>query len=260
MLLKDQIALITGGGRGIGRAIALRFAAEGASVLVTARTTAEIASVASEIRGSGGRAEAVAGDISLPGDCERIVATARKQFGRVNLLVNNAGIYGPVAPAQDVTLEQWNQVLAINLTGAFLLSRLVLPEMCARGSGAVLNISSVAAKVPYGLNAPYAVSKAGLLALTRTLAAETARSGVRVNAICPGPVPETLMSQELGQSLSQRFGVDPDVMFKQFLEGILQGRPQTADEIAAAAVFLCSRESSAITGQSMSVDGGMSFS
>jgi NAD(P)-dependent dehydrogenase (short-subunit alcohol dehydrogenase family) len=259
MLLKDQIAIITGGGRGIGRAIALRFAAEGASTLVTARTAAEIASVAGEIRGSGGRAGAVAGDISLPGDCERIVAAARNQFGRVDILVNNAGIYGPVVPVQDVTPEQWNQVMAINLTGVFLLSRLVLPGMCARGSGAVLNISSVAAKVPYGLNAPYAVSKAGLLALTRTLAAETARSGVRVNAICPGPVPETLMSKELGQALAERVGMDRDEMFRQFMEGILQGRPQTADEIAAAAVFLCSREASAITGQSLNVDGGMSF-
>ena len=260
MLLKDQIAIITGGGRGIGRAIALRFAAEGASVLVTARTATEIASVADEIRRSGGRAEAVAGDVSLPGDCDRVVAAARKSFGRVDILVNNAGIYGPVAPVQEVTPEQWNQVLAINLTGAFLLSRLVLPEMCARGSGAILNISSVSAKAAFPMGSPYAVSKAGLLALTRSLAAETARSGVRVNAICPGPVPETKLSQELGQALSQRFGIDPGEMFKKFLEGILQGRPQTADEVAAAAVFLCSAQSSAITGQSLNVDGGMVFS
>lgn len=259
MQLKGQVALITGGGRGIGRAIALRFAAEGAAVMVTARTGAEVESVATEIRKAGGRAQSVAADVSHSEEGEKIVAAARHHFARVDILVNNAGVFGPVRPAVEITPAEWNDVLAINLSGAFFLSRLVLPEMCARGSGAILNISSVAAKAAFGMNSPYASSKAGLLALTRSLAAETARSGVRVNAICPGPVPETRMSQELGQALAERAGMDRDEMFRQFLEGILQGRAQTADEIAAAAVFLCSREASAITGQSLNVDGGMSF-
>ena len=259
MQLKDQVAVITGGGRGIGRAIARRFAAEGAAVLVTARTAAEVESVAAEIRQAGGRAQAFAADVARPEECEQIAVTARRHFGQVDILVNNAGIFGPVRPATEITPEEWNQVIAINLSGAFFLSRLVLPEMCARGSGIILNISSVSAKAALGLNAPYATSKAGMLALTRSLAAETARNGVRVNAICPGPVPETRMSQELGQALAERTGIDPHEMFRQFVEGILQGRPQTADEIAAAALFLCSRESSAITGQSLHVDGGMCY-
>src|ERR1700693_5099833 len=160
MPLKDQVAVITGGGRGIGRAIARRFAAEGAAVLVTARTASEIELVANEIRQAGGQAQSFAADVSRPEDCEKIVAAARRHFGRVDILVNNAGIFGPVRPAVEITPEEWNDVLAINLSGAFFLSRLVLPEMCARGSGVVLNISSVAAKAAFGMNAPYATSKA----------------------------------------------------------------------------------------------------
>ena len=259
MALKDQIALITGAGRGIGRAIARRFGAEGAALLLTARTAKEIASVAQEIQQAGGRAECLAADVARQDECQRIVAAATRLFGRVDILVNNAGMFGPVRPAQEITPQEWNEVLAVNLSSAFYLSQLVLPEMCARNSGAILNISSVAAKGAFGLNVPYASSKAGLLGLTRSLAAETARNGVRVNAICPGPVTETRMSKELGEALAERAGVDPSEMFRQFLQGILQGRAQTADEIAAAAVFLCSQEASAITGQSINVDGGMSF-
>jgi NAD(P)-dependent dehydrogenase (short-subunit alcohol dehydrogenase family) len=259
MQLKGLVAVVTGSGRGIGRAIARRFAAEGAAVLVTARTAAEIESVADEIRRAGGRAEFFAADVARPDQCEEIAATARRHFGKVDILVNNAGIFGPVRPATEITPAEWNEVLAINLSSAFYLSRLVLAEMCARGSGIVLNISSVSAKMALGFNAAYATSKAGMLALTRSLAAETARNGVRVNAICPGPVPETRMSQELGQALAERTGMDRDEMFRHFVEGILQGRPQTSDDIAAAALFLCSREASAITGQSLNVDGGMVF-
>jgi 2-hydroxycyclohexanecarboxyl-CoA dehydrogenase len=131
--------------------------------------------------------------------------------------------------------------------------------MYERGSGAILNVSSVAARAAFQLNAPYAASKAGLLGLTRTLAAESARKGVRVNALCPGPVPETKMSQELGRQLAEYFQADGEKLFKQMLQGILQGRPQTAEEIASAALFLVCDQSSAITGQTLSVDGGMTF-
>jgi len=244
MLLKDRVAIITGGGRGIGRGIALRFAQEGADVVVAARSEDEIRGVAAEIE---------------KGGCERIVQAARDKFGAVDILVNAAGIYGPVKPVEQISASEWDAVMAANLRGPFLLSRLVLPEMYKRGSGSILNITSAAGKVPFSLNSPYASSKAGLSGLTRTLAAEAARKGVRVNALSPGPVPETRMSQELGRELAEYFHGDPDQMFKQFLEGILQGRPQTAGEIAAAAVFLVSDEANAITGQTLNVDGGMAF-
>jgi NAD(P)-dependent dehydrogenase (short-subunit alcohol dehydrogenase family) len=259
MLLKEKVAIVTGGGRGIGRAIARRFAAEGAAVVVTARSEAEIASVAAEIKKAGGRATPVKADVSQEADAERIVQAARGAFGAIHILVNNAGIYGPVLPAEKITPEEWDEVIAVNLRGPFLLSCLVLPEMYARGSGAILNITSIAAKAAFSLNSPYSASKAGLMGLTRTLAAEGARKGVRVNAISPGPVPETKMLQELGQNLANYFQVDSEQLFKGMLEGILQGRPQTAEEIAAAALFLVSDGASAITGQTLNVDGGMAF-
>jgi len=258
-LLRDRVAIITGGGRGIGRAIARRFAAEGAAIVVAARTGNEIQGVTGEIQAAGGKAVAVVADVSGEEDCEKIVRAGRQRFGAIHILVNNGGIYGPVEPVEKVTLHEWEEVMAVNLRGPFLLSRLVLPEMYKRGSGAILNIASVAAKIAFPMNSPYAASKAGLIGLTRTLAAEAARKGVRVNALSPGPVPETKMSQDLGRSLAESSGGESEKLLKQMLEGILQGRPQTAEEIAAAAVFLVSDESSAITGQTLNVDGGMAF-
>jgi NAD(P)-dependent dehydrogenase (short-subunit alcohol dehydrogenase family) len=259
MLLKGQVALVTGGGRGIGRAIAQKFAAEGASVVVTARTEKEIQQVAIEIQDSGARAAALAADVSRESECEKIVSAARKAFGAVHILVNNAGIYGPVQPVEKISALRWDEVMAVNLRAPFLLSRLVLPEMYERGSGSILNITSIAAKAAFQLNSPYAASKAGLIGLTRTLAAEAARKGVRVNALSPGPVPETKMSQELGRSLAEYFQTDETALSQHMADGILQGRPQTAEEIASAALFLVSDQSSAITGQILNVDGGMVF-
>jgi len=259
MLLKGQRAIITGGGRGIGRAIALRFAEEGASVLVTARTASEVDAVADEIRSAGGRAAALAADVSQAAGCEKIYRAAVDAFGAVDILVNNAGIFGTVQLAQNISPEEWDAVMAANLRSAFLLSRLVVPGMLERARGVILNIASVAAKMAFGFNAPYAASKAGVVALTRTLAAETSGRGLRVNAICPGPVPETRMSREIGEGLARIFGRDPSAILEGALKGVLQGRGQAASEIAAAAVFLCSEQASAITGQALNVDGGMAF-
>jgi 3-oxoacyl-[acyl-carrier protein] reductase len=259
VLLKNKVAIVTGGGRGIGRAIAKKFAAEGACVVVSARSEGEIREVASEIRSMGGKAEAVTVDVSREADCERIVETARQSFGAIHILVNNAGVYGPVQPVEKISPSAWDEVIAVNLRGPFLLSRLVLPEMYKQGDGVILNITSIAAKAAFQLNSPYAASKAGLIGLTHTLAAEAARKGVRVNAISPGPVPETKMSQELGQKLAEYLQADNQKLFQGMLECILQGRPQTAEEIAAAALFLVSHQASAITGQTLNVDGGMAF-
>ena len=259
MLLKGQVAVVTGGGRGIGRAIAQRFAGEGASVVVAARTVEEIEGVAAEINAAGGKAAAVQADVSREEDCQRIVAMAREKFGPVHILVNNAGDYGPVKPVEEISPAEWDQVIAVHLRGAFLLTRLVLPEMYQRGSGVILNVSSLSAKSAFQWGSPYAAAKAGLLGLTRVTAAEAARKGVRVNAICPGPVTETRMSKELGRVLSERMHVSNEQQLTGFLEGILQGRGQTTDEIAAAALFLVSDQASAITGQALNVDGGAAF-
>lgn len=259
MLLGGQVAVVTGAGRGIGRAIARRFAAEGAAVLVTARTAEEVDRVAAEIRQAGGRSEGVTADVSREQDCERIVRTARTRLGAIHILVNNAGIYGPVKEGQEVSPVEWDEVQAINLRGPFLLSRLVLPEMYQRGSGVILNISSVSGKTSHAFGAPYMASKAGLLGLTRALAAEGARRGVRVNAICPGPVKDTGMAQQLGPLFGEKLGVSPEQQWEDLMQRILQGRGQTPDEIAAAALFLASDQATAITGQAFNVDGGMAF-
>src|SRR5579864_2918443 len=259
MLLKDQVALITGSGRGIGRAIAQLFAAEGASVFLTARTGAELTATSKEISSQGGRAHYALADLADETDCTRIVADARTKFGKIDILVNNAGHYGPVVPVEDYPLAEFDNVIAVHLRAAFLLSQLVLPDMYARGSGVILNISSLSAKSAFAWGSAYAAAKAGMLGLTRVTAAEAARKGIRVNAICPGPVTETVMSQELGAVLAKKLGISPKEQLEGFLNSLLQGRAQTADEIARAALFLCSEQSSAITGQAINVDGGAAF-
>lgn len=259
MLLNEKVAVITGGGRGIGRAMALKFAGEGAALVVAARTKSEIEAVVEEVRKAGGRAAAVPADVADETQCARLIHETTSQFGRVDILVNNAGEYGPVKPVEEITPDEWDRVVAVHLRGCYLLTRLVLPGMYARGSGVILNISSLSAKSAFGWGSPYAAAKAGMLGMTRVVAAEAARKGVRVNAICPGPVTETKMSKDLGQTLAERLGVSKEEQLQGFLNTILQGRGQTAAEIAAAALFLCSDAASAITGQSLNVDGGAAF-
>lgn len=259
MLLKNEVALITGSGRGIGRAIAALFAREGASVFLSARTEAELASTASEIAKAGGQVAYTTGDLASEADCRRMAAKAGETFGRVDILVNNGGHYGPVAPVEEYPLAEFDKVVAVHLRAAFLLSQLVLPGMYERKHGVILNISSISAKAAFSWGSAYAAAKAGLLGLTRYNAAEAARKNVRVNAICPGPVTETVMSKELGAELAHKLNVSPEAQLEGFLNSILQGRGQTADEIAQAALFLCSDKASAITGQAVNVDGGAVF-
>ena len=181
MLLQNQVALITGSGRGIGRAIARRFAEQGALIFLTARTQLQLSSTAEEIGALQASADTqprvgfLAGDLAREQDCERIAAAARDQFGRIDILVNNAGHYGPVVPVEDYPIKEFDKVIAVHLRAAFLLSRLVLPEMYSRGSGTILNISSLSAKSAFAWGSAYAAAKAGILGLTRVTAAEAAR-------------------------------------------------------------------------------------
>jgi len=259
MLLKDQVALITGSGRGIGRAIAQLFAKEGAAVFLTARTESQLTEAAAKISASGGRAAFFAGDLANESDCRSAFAKAVAAFGHVDILVNNGGHYGPVVPVEEYPMEEFDRVLAVHLRAAFLLSQLTLPGMYQRRHGVIINISSISAKAAFSWGSAYAAAKAGLLGLTRYNAAEAARKGVRVNAICPGPVTETEMSKDLGTVLAQKLNIDKEQQLAGFLESILQGRGQTAQEIAEAALFLCSEKASAITGQAINVDGGAVF-
>lgn len=259
MLLNGKVAIVTGGGRGIGRAIARRFAADGAALVVAARSENEIKQVVAEIQGAGGKAAAVQADLAREADCKKIVDAARAAFGVVHILVNNAAIYGPIRPIEKFPMRDWDEVMAVNLRAPMLLTQLVLPEMYERKAGAILNISTAGAKAAFGLSAAYTSSKAGLIGLTRVAAAEAARQGVRVNAICPGPVTETKMSKDLTREFAAHFQSGGDEMLKQMMQSVLQGRPQTVEEIASAALFLVSDQASAITGQTLNVDGGLAF-
>jgi 3-hydroxybutyrate dehydrogenase len=259
MFLENQVALITGSGRGIGRAIARLFAIEGAAVFLTARTEKELEATAAEIAKDGGRTAFATANLAQETGCKRVVDAARKKFGKIDILVNNAGHYGPVVPVEEYPLAEFDKVIAVHLRAAFLLSKLVLPGMYAQESGVILNISSLSAKAAFSWGSAYAAAKAGMLGLTRVTAAEAARKGVRVNALCPGPVTETQMSKELGAMLAEKMGVSAEAQLGGFLNSLLQGRAQTVDEIARAALFLCSNQSSAITGQSINVDGGAAF-
>jgi 3-hydroxybutyrate dehydrogenase len=259
MQLTEQVALITGAGRGIGRAIARLFAEEGASVFLAARTKDELVATAKEILAAGGTVAFAPADVSREEDCRRIVASARSTLGPISILVNNAGHYGPVLPVEEYPLAEFDKVIAVHLRSAFLLSQLVLPAMYEKAAGVILNISSLSAKSAFPWGSAYAAAKAGMLGLTRVTAAEAARKGVRVNAICPGPVTETNMSKDLGAILAKKMGVSSAEQLAGFLQSILQGRGQTVEEIARAALFLCSNASSAVTGQSFNVDGGAAF-
>ena len=259
MRLKDRVVLITGG-RGIGRAIAERFAAEGATVYLTARTEKELEETVTAITEAGGKAAYMAADIATEEAVESVVSAARKEFGRVDILVNNAGILGPVKPLTAITAEEWDRVLAVNLRSAFLLTRSVMPGMMERKSGNILNISTIAAKTAYPMTVTYAVSKAGMLALTRTTAAEGGPVGVRANTLCPGPVEGGDMWLELGDAIEKVAGLPSDKFRAQAYDGLLLKRPVSLEEVAATAAFLCSDEAAGITGQAVNVDAGQVYS
>ncbi|MBI2955984.1 MAG: SDR family oxidoreductase [Acidobacteria bacterium] len=259
MKLKNQIALITGGGRGIGRAIAERFAREGAAVMLTSRTEAELRAAVAAIEKAGGNAGYLAGDLREEAFIPRLVGETREHWGEIDILGINAGIYGPMKPVTELSSAEWDDVMSVNLRAPFLLTRAVLPGMVRRRRGVVLNISTISAKLAFPLGAAYAAAKAGLLGLTRVAAAEVGRYGVRVNALCPGPVQGTQMWEEVGAGLQKAYNLTEAQLAEETNAAILQGRPQQPEEVAAAALFLCSDDSSAITGQAVNVDGGEAF-
>lgn len=259
MKLKDRVAIITGAGRGIGLGIAIRFAAEGAAVLITSRTVRQLEETASAIREAGGRVAYEVADVSQEADVTRVVKSADKHFGPLDILVNNAGIFGPVRALHELAPAEWDEVISTNLRSAYLMIRAVLPGMLERQRGVILNLASVSGKIAEPWSGPYAASKAGMIALTRAVAAETARAGIRVNALCPGPVRGTAMWHEVGRDLAQKMGITVEELGQQTRAAILQGRPQEVKEVAAAALFLCSDEASAITAQALNVDGGVAF-
>jgi NAD(P)-dependent dehydrogenase (short-subunit alcohol dehydrogenase family) len=255
MKLKGKVAIVTGGGRGIGREIALLLSREGASVLVAGSTPEPLEKVASEINESGARAVAFATDVADEASVERMVTEALREFNQIDILVNNAGIIGPTAPVTGVNREEWDRVLAVNLTGAFLCARHALPSMIERRCGRVINITSIAGLIGYPLRSPYAVSKWGMIGLTRTLALEVGQYDITVNAIAPGPVRGPRIDQVISRRAAQT-GKSFEEVEREYISPIALGRMVEESDIAAMTLFLASEEGRNITGETFNISGG----
>jgi len=243
-MLSDKVAIVTGASRGIGRAIALALASQGAKVVASARNAEALAQLAEEIKAQGGDALAVVGDVALEDDANNLVKQAVEAYGQVDVFVNNAGI------TRDGLLlrmknDDWDAVLDTNLKGAFLCTRAVAKVMSKQRSGRIINISSVVGEMGNAGQANYCASKAGLLGLTKSVARELARRNVTVNAITPGFI-TTEMTEDMTEKAQEAM-----------TEQIPLGRPGSATDVANAVIFLASDQSAYITGQVLGVNGGM---
>ena len=248
--LDAKVVLITGAGNGMGRAAALLFASEGARVVVADAIEAAGVATVDAVRAAGGEATFVAGDVSNAEQVEAMVDHAMTSYGGLHVLYNNAGILPPDdAGVVDTPEATWDRVLEVNLKGVFLGCRYGVPALLASGGGSIVNVSSVVALMGSAVpQIAYTASKGGVLALTRELAVEYARQGIRANALCPGPI-ETPLLMELLQ--------DPEWARRRLVH-IPMGRPGQAEELARAALFLASDDSSFMTGSTLVVDGGIS--
>ena len=255
MRLKERIAIVTGGGNGIGRAISLAFAGEGAIVVVADIDRSGMSRTAGEIESMGGRVDTVAIDLRYEEQIKGLVAHTVDKYGRVDILVNDAAIAGPRVNVADIDLEGWNEAMAINLNAPMLCSREVLNPMIAAGKGAIVNIASEGGRSGFPGRAAYAVAKRGVIALTETLAIEVGGYGIRVNAVSPGRVRGEMADRSI-DTIARSTGVTPDEVRAAMIADCSLPRFIEASEIAAAAVFLASDESSAITGHTLVVNCG----
>ena len=243
MRLKDKVAIVTGAGRGLGRGIALKLGREGAKVVVADVIEANAQAVAQEINQAGGKAIAVEVDIANKSDVETMFAKAASGFGPVDILVNNAGINRDGA-LHKMSDENWDKVIAVNLTGTFNCLRLAAQQMRERGYGRIVNVSSMSWLGNFG-QANYAASKAGVVGLTKTAARELAKKGITVNAICPGFI-DTEMTR----------GVPPNV-WDAMVGKIWSGRVGSPEDVGNVVAFLASDEAAYVTGEVINISGGM---
>ena len=247
------VALVTGGGQGIGAAVANALAAEGAAVVVAARRTDRIEQVATEIRGRGGKAWAVPCDVTDVAGVADLVKAATRSAGSVDILVNNAGV-AHSAPVAKTSLEDWNRVLAVNATGTFLCSRAFLGGMLERGRGSIVNVASVAGLTGGRYIAAYAAAKHAVIGLTQSVAAEVEGTGVTCNAVCPGFV-DTEMTQESVERVVTKTGKDPAAALSALLASASQRRLITPEEVAEAVLALADPHGQRPNGTAVTIAG-----
>jgi NAD(P)-dependent dehydrogenase (short-subunit alcohol dehydrogenase family) len=251
----NPVAIVTGGGRGIGRIIALTLAQHGHAVVVAGPDAAEIEQTAADVQALGVPSLAVGADVTREEQVQAVAARTISALGSVDLLVNNAGVIGPTALVPNVAKKDWDDVLAVNLTGAFLCSKAVLPGMMARRSGKIINISSIAGKMAYALRSPYAVSKWGLIGLTLTLAKEMGPYNIQVNAVCPGPVRGERMERIIRERAAE-LGQTPEQVERTYLDTMTLRRFVEPQDVAAIVAYLASSAGNNITGQTFDVTAG----
>ena len=260
MRLQGKVAIITGGGKGIGKAIALAFAREGATVVIAARTVSALEETCKVIIDKGGQATYVQTDVADEEQIKHLVAETIKVFGHIDILVNNSGVSGPTCRVVDMDLTQWNDTLAVDLTGSMVCAREVLKHMIPRKAGNIINIVSEAGRSAdgrsgYPLRAAYCCSKMGLIGLTETLSVEAGEYGIRVNAVSPGPVFGDRIVNVLKKRVSETGKTFEEMMTALAANNSLK-RLANEEECAAVALFLASDESSAVTGQTIPVSCG----
>lgn len=249
MQLQDKVAIITGAGAGIGRACCLLFAAEGANVVAVDLDPATLSSVAEEVRRNGAKILAIQADVSSTADVERLVSAATAAFPTIHILFNNAGIvpHGKIHETEEV---EWDRTMAVNVRSMYLMSRAVVPIFLKHGGGVILNTSSATALRSVVDRAAYSASKGAVLALTKSMAMDYVRDGIRVNCLCPGTIDTPSLQQRLAAF------ADPKEARRQFVARQPMGRLGTAEEVAKAALFLVSEDARFVTGAAFSIDGG----
>ena len=243
--LKDKVAIITGGGTGIGEATALLFAEEGAKLVLMGRRKQPLDKVATQIKQKGRDALSVSGDVSRANDCQRVITSTMKNWGKIDILINNAAVYWETFP-HNTPENEWDKILDINLKGTYLITKSVIPTMLSQKKGSIVNISSILGMIAMQGCFAYNTSKGGIIAFTRSVAIDYAKEGIRCNCICPGGVETPMLAKELKTRKGR----------KALNEMHPIGRMGQPIDVAYAILYFASDESSWVTGSVLAVDGG----
>lgn len=256
MGLKDKVAIVTGGARGLGRAIALALAAEWAQVVVADIKEEEAKQVAAQVEEAGGKALAIKVDVSKGDQVQAMVDEVVQKFGRIDILVNNAGVVGPQGPWANLTEEDFDFVVGIDFKGVYLCSKAVIPHMIARNSGKIINIASCAGKTGEEFNGVYSASKGAVVNMTQSMAFELGPHNINVNAVCPAAMDTDLM-EKVYRERSEYFGLEADELRKKIKSSFRLPGDLAVEDAANVVVFLASDKTNMMTGQAINVTGGI---